>query len=143
MDIDGVENIQLATLGGVDNVNVNDLTGTAVKQVAIDLSAMPGSGQGDGVADTVTVNGTAGDDTISVVTSGSSVAVNGLAAQVTVKGADAGGDSLVVNGGVGNDTINASGAPRRAGQPHDQRRRRQRHHHRQRGQRLRQWRARQ
>ena len=109
MDIDGVENIQLATLGGVDNVNVNDLTGTAVKQVAIDLSAMPGSGQGDGVADTVTVNGTAGDDTISVVTSGSSVAVNGLASQVTVKGFDAGGDSLVVDGGVGNDTINASG----------------------------------
>ena len=109
MDIDGVENIQLATLGGVDNINVNDLTGTAVKQVAIDLSAMPGSGQGDTVADTVTVNGTASDDTISVVTSGSSVAVNGLPAQVTVKGADAGGDSLVVNGGVGNDIINASG----------------------------------
>ncbi len=109
MDIDGVENIQLATLGGVDNVNVNDLSGTAVKQVAIDLSAVPGSGQGDGVTDTVSVNGTAGDDKISVVTSGSSVVVNGLAAQVTIKGVDAGGDSLVVNGGAGNDSINASG----------------------------------
>ncbi len=109
MDIDGVENIQLVTLGGVDNVNVNDLTGTAVKQVAIDLSAVPGSGQGDGATDTVSVHGTAGDDKISVVTSGSSVVVNGLAAQVTIKGVDAGGDALVVNGGAGNDTINASG----------------------------------
>ncbi|HET9667108.1 MAG TPA: hypothetical protein VFP09_10145, partial [Desertimonas sp.] len=109
MDIDGVENIQLATLGGVDNVNVNDLTGTAVKQVAIDLSAMPGSGHGDGAADSVNVSGTAGDDRINVVTSVASVAVNGLAAQVTIKGADAGTDTLVVNGGAGNDIINASG----------------------------------
>jgi Ca2+-binding RTX toxin-like protein len=109
MDVDGVENVQLATLGGADNITVNDLTGTDVREVAIDLSAVPGSGQGDGVADTVNVNGTAGDDKISVVTSGSSVAVNGLAAQVTIKGLDASDDSLVVNGGVGNDTINASG----------------------------------
>ena len=108
MDLNGIEHIQLATLGGADTVTVNDLTGTDVKQVAIDLSATPGSGQGDGVADTVNVNGTAGDDHISVVSSGSSVVVNGLAAQVTINGVDAGIDSLVVNGGAGNDIINAS-----------------------------------
>ena len=51
------------------------------------------------------VNGTAGDDHISVVSSGSSVVVNGLSAQVTVKSFDAGIDSLVVNGGGGNDVI--------------------------------------
>src|SRR6202012_5787683 len=62
-----------------------------------------------GVADTVNVNGTAGDDHISVVSSGSSVVVNGLAAPVAIKGADAGTDSLVVNGGAGNDIIDASG----------------------------------
>jgi len=114
MDFAGVERIQLATLGGADTVNVGDLTGTDVKQVAIDLSATPGSGRGDGAADTVTVNGTAGDDRISVVSSGSSVIVNGLAAQVTISGVDAGLDSLVVNGGAGNDIINASAL--RAGQ---------------------------
>jgi Ca2+-binding RTX toxin-like protein len=109
MDLNGIEHIQLATLGGADTVTVNDLTGTDVKQVAIDLSATPGSGQGDGVADTVTVNGTAGDDRISVVSSGSSVVVNGLAAQVTINGIDASLDQLVINGGAGNDIINASG----------------------------------
>src|ERR1700690_2585163 len=109
MDLNGIEHIQLATLGGADNVTVDDLSGTDAKQVAIDLSATPGSGQGDGVADTVNVNGTAGDDHISVVSNGSSVLVNGLPAQVTINGVDAGLDSLVVNGGTGDDIINASG----------------------------------
>jgi Ca2+-binding RTX toxin-like protein len=109
MDLNGIEHIQLATLGGADTVTVNDLTGTDVKQVAIDLSGTPGSGKGDGAADTVAINGTAGVDTISVVGSGSSVVVNGLAAQVTVNGIDATLDQLVINGGAGNDVINASG----------------------------------
>ena len=53
-------------------------------------------------------NGTANDDKINVVTSGSSIVVKGLAAQVTVSGAEPLNDSLVVNGGAGNDTIDAS-----------------------------------
>ncbi|WP_027520187.1 calcium-binding protein [Bradyrhizobium sp. WSM1417] len=109
MDLGGVEHIQLATLGGTDTVNVGDLTGTDTKQVAIDLSGMLGSGQGDGLADTVNVNGTAGDDKITIASSGSSVVVNGLAAQVTINGTDVSLDQLVVNGGAGNDIINASG----------------------------------
>jgi Ca2+-binding RTX toxin-like protein len=108
MDLNGVEHIQLAALGGADTITVDDLTGTGVNQVGIDLSATPGSGQGDGAADTVTVNGTAGDNTINVVSNGSSVLVNGLAAQVTINGADANLDALVVNGLAGNDTIDAS-----------------------------------
>ena len=42
MDLDGVERIALAALGGADTVVVNDLAGTAVKQVAIDLAAQGG-----------------------------------------------------------------------------------------------------
>jgi Ca2+-binding RTX toxin-like protein len=108
MDLNGVEHIQLAALGGADTITVNDLTGTGVNQVAIDLSGTPGSGQGDGQADTVIVNGTAGDDHISVVSSGSSIVVNGLAAQVTISGAEPGNDQLVINGLAGNDVIDAS-----------------------------------
>jgi len=108
MDLNGVEHIQLAALGGADTITVNDLSGTDVKQVAIDLSGTPGSGQGDGAADTVIVNGTAGDDHISVVSSGSSIVVNGLSAQVTINGAEPGNDSLVINGLAGNDVIDAS-----------------------------------
>ena len=36
------------------------------------------------------VNGTAGDDHINVASSGASVVVNGLAAQVTIAGAEGG-----------------------------------------------------
>ena len=108
MDLNGVEHVQLAALGGADIITVNDLTGTDVKQVAIDLSATPGGGQGDGQPDTVIVNGTAGDETIKVVSRGSSVVVNGLSAQVTINGVEPGNDSLVINGLAGNDTIDAS-----------------------------------
>src|SRR5262249_26513942 len=75
MDLTGIEHIQLAALGGADTVTVGDLTGTDVTQVAIDLSAAAGSGQGDGAADTVNVTGTAVDDTINVVSSGTSINV--------------------------------------------------------------------
>jgi Ca2+-binding RTX toxin-like protein len=107
MDLNGTERVQIAAAGGADNITVNDLTGTDVTQVAIDLSAGPGSQSGDGAADRVTVNGSAGDDNIKVVTSGGSIDVNGLAAQVTIAHADA-GDVLAVNGGGGNDVIDAS-----------------------------------
>jgi Ca2+-binding RTX toxin-like protein len=108
MDLNGVEHIQVNALGSADTITVNDLTGTDVKQVAIDLSAPAGSGQGDGAADSVTVNGTAGDDHIAVASSGASVVVNGLAAKVTIAGAEGANDSLTVDGLAGNDTINAS-----------------------------------
>ncbi len=47
MDLNGVEQIQFAALGGADTITVNDLTGTDVKQVAIDLAAA-GTTSGDG-----------------------------------------------------------------------------------------------
>jgi len=80
MDLNGVEKIQVNAAGGADNITINDLTRTGVTQVAIDLSGPSGSGQGDGAADSVTVNGTAGRDSISVATIGASVVVNGLSA---------------------------------------------------------------
>jgi Ca2+-binding RTX toxin-like protein len=107
MDLNGIEKIQLNALGGPDTITVNDLTGTGVTQVAIDLGATPGAAGGDGAADTVIVNGTLGNDTISVVKSGTSLMVKGLAEQVTIANAEA-GDTLVINGLSGNDTIDAS-----------------------------------
>jgi Ca2+-binding RTX toxin-like protein len=103
MDLDSIERIQFEAAGGADSVVVNDLTGTDVKQIAIDLGA------NDGQADSVTVNGTNGADQISVASSGSSVVVNGLSAQVTIDGAEAANDSLTIRGLDGDDTIDASG----------------------------------
>jgi Ca2+-binding RTX toxin-like protein len=108
MDLDGVEHIQVAAEGGADTITVNDLSGTDVTQVALDLSNPAGSGLGDSFADTVIDNATTGDDDIKVVSSGSSILVNGLQAQLSIKGATDGLDALVINGLAGNDVIDAS-----------------------------------
>ena len=68
-----------SALGGADTITVNDLTGTDVTQVNIDLAARSAATSGDGQADTVIVNGTAGDDAIKVAGSGGAVTVSGLA----------------------------------------------------------------
>ena len=60
MDLNGIERIQITALGGADTITVNDLSKTDVTQVAIDLAGTPGSGTGDGAADTVIVNGNGG-----------------------------------------------------------------------------------
>ncbi len=110
MDLDNVERIQFEALGAADKIVVNDLTGTDVKQVDINLAGTLNGSAGDGAADTVTVNGTDGNDQINVTASGTLVTVSGLPAQVTIDHAES-GDHLAINGGAGNDTINASALP--------------------------------
>jgi Ca2+-binding RTX toxin-like protein len=111
MDINGVEHVNFVALGGADNITVGDLSKTGITQVALDLSATPGSGTGDGAADNVTVTGTGGNDQIQVTGTGSSVTVAGLAAQVSITGAEGANDVLTINAGAGNDVINAQGLP--------------------------------
>ncbi len=125
MTLNGVEHIQLNAAGGADNITVNDLTGTGVTQVAIDLSGTVGGKTGDGAADTVTVNGTNGDDNIKVVNSGGAIVVNGLAAQVTIAHAEAGrlARHQRPRRQRHHRCVRDQGGPAR--QPHDQRRRRQ------------------
>ena len=103
MDLHGVEQIDFNAKGGADTVTVNDLSGTDVTQVNIDLGA------GDGAADTVIVNGTAGNDAIAVAGDASGVSVAGLAARVNITGAEAANDHLIVNALAGDDTVDASG----------------------------------
>ena len=88
---------------------VNELTGTDVSQINLDLASPPGSGQGDGQADSVIVNGTNGDDTVIVAGDSSGVAVLGLAARVNITGAEANIDRLTVNTLGGDDVMDASG----------------------------------
>jgi Ca2+-binding RTX toxin-like protein len=95
-------------LGGADNITVNDLTGTDVQQVAIDLASPPGSTMGDGQVDTVVINATNGDDAITVTNNNGVVTVSGLAAEVTISGFEA-TDRIVINGLGGDDVIEASG----------------------------------
>ena len=109
MDVNGVEQVNVVALGGADTITVNDLSGTGVTDVNLDLAGTPGSGTGDGQADTVIVNGTAGNDAIAVAGDASGVDVLGLAARVHITGAEAANDRLIVNALAGDDVVDASG----------------------------------
>jgi Ca2+-binding RTX toxin-like protein len=106
LDIDQVEALDLRALGGADLLTVNDLTGTGLAEVNTDLGSSVGGT--DAIADTVVVNGSAGDDTIDVSDEGSAVVVRGLAAAIRISNADATLDVLSVNGLDGVDSITAT-----------------------------------
>ena len=82
MDLNGVETVDFNALGGADTITVDDLAGTDVTDVNLNLGAAGGAG--DGAADTVIVNGTNGDDVINVADDNGVVTVIGLAAQVKI-----------------------------------------------------------
>ena len=109
MDTAGVENIDLNALGGADNVVVNDMTGTDLTDVHVDLAQVPGSGVDDGQADNVTVNGTAGDDVAIVGQQGSDLQVVNLKPTVTVSASSPETDHLIVATLDGDDIVDASG----------------------------------
>ncbi len=108
MDCAGIQQVVFNALGGADVVTVNDLTGTQVTNVLVDLSGTAGTGIGDGQADTVIVNGTTGNDNITLSGSTNGVEVLGLTASVTVLGGEPGRDSLVINALAGDDIVDAS-----------------------------------
>ena len=105
MDLNGIEGLNVATLGSVDTVTVNDLTGTDARDASVDLSGTPGSGTGDGAADTVIENGTAGADRVHVVRSGAQVQTTGLVPRLSILGSEPSGDTLRVNTLAGEDRV--------------------------------------
>jgi Ca2+-binding RTX toxin-like protein len=109
MDVNGTERVNINALGGADNIKINDLTGTDVTEVNIDLAATPGSGTSDGATDTVTVNGTADNDVVTVGGVPGAIVVANLAAQVNITGSDPTQDQLVIKTLAGDDVVEASG----------------------------------
>jgi Ca2+-binding RTX toxin-like protein len=95
-DLNGVERIQFEAVGQhADQITINDLTGTSVKQVAIDLGGgLPGGG--DGQADMVAIKSTSGNP-ITVADNNGVVTVSGLASDVTLSNFEAGRDQLFIN----------------------------------------------
>ena len=113
MDLNKIERIDVRLLAGSDQLTVHDLAGTGVQQVNIDLTSSAGTG--DGVADSLELQGSGAADKILLSASGSLLTVNGLSARVGISGAE-GIDALTVAGGAGQDVIDASallvGSPR-------------------------------
>jgi Ca2+-binding RTX toxin-like protein len=105
MDSDNLERIDFKALGDVDNINVNDLSGTDVTEVNVNLANA--AGVGDGAADSVTAFGTNGDDVAVITGQGTQIHVLGLAAQVNVSGAEV-ADSVTIKGLAGDDVMDAS-----------------------------------
>ncbi len=108
MDTDGVERVDITALGGADQITVNDLTGTSVTEVNIDLAAALGGSTGDGQLDKIIVNGTDDNDSVTIAGDNTGVSVQGLAAQVNVTHAEP-SDKLTVQTKGGDDDVDASG----------------------------------
>lgn len=108
MDLNDIERVDVIALGGTDTLVVNDMVGTDVNTVNLLLASTIGGALGDSAADTVIVNGTAGEDAIVVAGGASGVAVNGLAATVNIFAAEPSTDRLVVNALAGDDVIDAT-----------------------------------
>jgi Ca2+-binding RTX toxin-like protein len=111
MDLNDVERIDVNALGATDTVRVNDLSGTDVTEINIDLAGTIGGTAGDGAADTVIVNGSNAGDIVDVAGAGTSVSVLGLAARTNVTNSEGANDALVINGLGGNDTLSAATLP--------------------------------
>jgi Ca2+-binding RTX toxin-like protein len=109
MDLNDTESITYNALGGADSVNVNDLTGTDLTELNVNLAGTLNGTAGDGAADAVTVNGTNDADVIVLAGDASGIAVLGLAAQVNLPGFETANDRIQVNARGGDDVIEASG----------------------------------
>jgi hypothetical protein len=96
--LNGVERIQFEAQGQhSDSITINDLTGTDVKQVALDLGGGDPDGNGDGTADTVNIF-TTNRDPITVADSKGVVTVSGLPEAVTISNFETDHDQLFING---------------------------------------------
>src|SRR4029453_3750442 len=94
--------------GGVDNITINDMSGTDVTEENIDLAGSPGGAGGDGAVDTIIINATNGDDVVVVTGENGELHILGLATQVNIFNFEA-TDRLIINTLDGDDVIEASG----------------------------------
>jgi Ca2+-binding RTX toxin-like protein len=107
MDLNDVEHVQLSGRGGADLTTVNDLAGTDVANVNVDLSV---GGVGDGAADTIVVVGTLAEDTVTINRPAATPdpSVLGLSPFVSTTGFEPANDRITVNSLDGDDVVQVS-----------------------------------
>ena len=106
MDLNGVERSNVNALGGADTITVNDLSGTGVTQVNINLAARrPARRRRRGRHRHRQRHRRRRCDQITAPAA--PITISGLTAVVTIAGAEA-TDQLTVNGDAGDDIIDAS-----------------------------------
>jgi len=99
MNIGGVERFDLRTLGGADNVVVDDLSGAGLGQLNADLA-------NDGAADVVDIKGSSAANELRV---GAGISIGGIGAAVNVLHAQAANDKLNLDPGAGSDRVTVEG----------------------------------
>ena len=87
LDLGGIEQAHVRSLGGADNVNVGNLAGTGLRTADVDLRGFDGNG--DAQADTVTLSGTDAADRFTVGGADGKLLLDGAATDVTVTAAEA------------------------------------------------------
>lgn len=106
MDLDDVETLTLNALGGVDAVTVNDIQGTDVTQINLNLAGAIGGSTGDAQADSFILHGTAGDDSIELASlGGGSIAISGLPYAVQVNQVEQTFDGITIRPLGGTDIV--------------------------------------
>ncbi len=109
MDCNGIEKVIFNALGAADQITVNDLTGTTVSNVDLNLGGTLGSVAGDNAADAVIINGTTNSDVIGISGSpATGVSVTGLHTDVNITGSEPALDTLFINALDGDDAVVAS-----------------------------------
>ena len=87
LDLGGIEQAHVRSLGGADNVSVGNLAGTGLRTADVDLRGFDGNG--DAQADTVTLSGTDAADRFTVGGADGKLLLDGAATDVTVTAAEA------------------------------------------------------
>jgi hypothetical protein len=106
MDMNDIELLDLAALGGVDTFTLNDMRGTGFLRADVDLGV---GGASDGAADTVTVKGTEQADDVDVQARSGGVTVEGLATQLRISGSTT-ADHLQIDTLAGDDAVDVDAA---------------------------------
>lgn len=110
MDLNDIEALDVNTLGGIDSVTIDDLAGTGLTDVTVDLASLIRGTTADGANDSVQVEGTAAVDTIEATENAGAVEVDGLAASVRVAHADPALDRLRIDTLAGDDHVSVAAA---------------------------------
>jgi hypothetical protein len=105
MDTAGVERVDFNGLGGADVIFVDDLSGTDVSAVNVDLAGSLGGATGDRQADRIVVSGSNGNDAIDVSGDARVVEVSGLAPTVKILHSEVANDRLEIDTLAGTDTV--------------------------------------
>lgn len=98
MDMHDVEAVDVAALGGVDTITVEDLSGSTFREANLDLGR-------DGQADRITVTGSEAADAVTVRAVDAQVDVAGLTALVRITDGELANDRLQIEAQAGDDEV--------------------------------------